>query len=99
MSFRAPSASAATLESMSSAQAFSLIDQHTAIDGSLSTRQDLRVDGNAQGTLHCDGTLYVSEGATVDATVEAASIVVAGQLTGEVLCRGRLEIRANGVVR
>jgi len=99
MSYRAASASSGSMEPLATSQAFSLIDQHTHIDGALMTRQDLRVDGQVQGTLQCDGTLYVSEGATVDAAVDAAHIVVAGQLTGEVLCRGRLEIQESGAVR
>jgi cytoskeletal protein CcmA (bactofilin family) len=52
-----------------------------------------------QGTLQCDGTLLVAEDATIDAAVDAAGIIVAGTLTGDIACRGRLEIRPTGVVR
>lgn len=78
---------------------FSLIDRHTTVDGSLETQYDLRVDGQVLGTLRCAGTLYVSDGATVDATIEAGNVVVAGSVAGAIRCTGRLEIQASGVVR
>lgn len=78
---------------------FSLIDRHTTVDGSLMTSYDLRVDGQVLGILQCDGTLYVSEGASVDAAIEAGNVVVAGAASGAIRCRGRLEIQSSGVVR
>jgi cytoskeletal protein CcmA (bactofilin family) len=79
-------------------EAFSLIDRHTTVDGTLSTERDLRVDGQVLGTLQCGGVLFVAEGAEVDATVEAGAIVVSGSLSGTIVCRGRLEIRPTGAV-
>ena len=78
---------------------FSLVDRHTMVDGSLTTSYDLRVDGQVLGTLQCEGTLYVSEGASVDATIDAGNVVVAGVASGAIRCRGRLEIQSTGVVR
>ncbi len=49
--------------------------------------------------MACEGTLFVSEGATIAATVEAEHITVAGELTGEIRCRGRLQILPSGRVR
>lgn len=78
---------------------FSLIDRHTMVDGALTTSYDLRIDGQVMGTVQCDGTLYVSEGASVDATIEAGNVVVAGVASGAIRCRGRLEIQSTGTVR
>jgi cytoskeletal protein CcmA (bactofilin family) len=41
----------------------------------------------------------VAEGALVDAEIDAASIIVAGEMSGKIRCRGRLEIRSSGIVR
>ena len=41
----------------------------------------------------------VAQGATVNATVEAESITVAGDLEGDVTCRSKLQILASGKVR
>lgn len=87
------------LDQIPSDEAFSLIDRHTTVDGMLATDRDLRVDGRVLGSLRCGGVLFVAEGAAIDAEVDAAGIVVSGSLAGTVVCRGRLEIRATGVVR
>ena len=79
-------------------EAFSLIDRHTTVDGTLATERDLRVDGQVLGSLQCGGVLFVAQGAEVDATVEAGTIVVSGMLSGTIICHGRLEIRPAGAV-
>ena len=79
-------------------EAFSLVDRYSAIEGTFSTRRDLRIEGEMRGTLRCQGLLYVAEGADVDATVEAANIAVAGQLRGQITCHGKLHIMPTGRV-
>lgn len=100
MSFTSTAAPAADPGSIGAASGTAtVIDANTVIDGTLSTSHDLRVEGRVTGTLMCDGVLHVAEGAEVDATVEAAGIIVAGTLSGAISCHGRLEIRSSGVVR
>ena len=52
-----------------------------------------------KGTIECRGTLFVAQGATVTAEVEAEHITVAGNLNGEIRCRGRLHMMPSGRVR
>jgi len=77
----------------------SLVDRHSAFDGNFRSQRDLRVEGELKGNVACEGTLFVSEGATIAATVDAEHITVAGELTGEIRCRGRLQILPSGRVR
>lgn len=77
----------------------SLVDRHSAFDGHFRSQRDLRVEGELKGTVTCEGTLFVSEGATIAATVDAEHITVAGELSGEIRCRGRLQILPSGRVR
>lgn len=81
-----------------SPESFSLIDRHSAFEGTLTSSRDLRIEGEMRGTVRCQGLLYVAEGADVDATVEAANVTVAGQLQGNVTCRGKLQILPSGRV-
>ena len=78
---------------------FSLIDRNSSFDGTFRSERDLRIEGEAKGTVECRGTLFVAEGAVVTATVEADNVTVAGQLDGEVRCRGRLQIMPSGRLR
>ena len=68
--------------------ASSLIDTHSTLDGTLFTRRDLLVEGQVTGTVRCDGTLYIAEGAAVDASIDAANIVVSGTMSGTIRCHG-----------
>lgn len=76
----------------------SVIDVHSDVEGTYNTSRDLRVEGRLSGTINCDGVLFVADGAEVDATVEAESIIVSGVLRGAITCRGRLEITSSGSV-
>lgn len=79
-------------------ESFSLIDRHSIFEGTLTSSRDLRIEGEMRGTVHCQGLLYIAEGADVDATVEAANVTVAGQLQGDITCRGKLQILPSGKV-
>lgn len=78
---------------------FSVIDRHSAFDGTFRSDRDLRIDGEVKGTIECQGTLFVAEGAVVSARVDAEHVTVAGDLNGEILCRGRLQMLPSGRVR
>jgi cytoskeletal protein CcmA (bactofilin family) len=86
-------------ESVASFDTASLIDRHSSFDGNFRSQRDLRVEGELKGNVSCEGTLFVSEGATIAATVDAEHVTVAGELTGEIRCRGRLQILPSGRVR
>src|SRR5579884_3269804 len=78
---------------------YSLIDRHSTFDGTFHSDRDVRIDGIVKGTIECQGTLFVAQGANVTAKVEAENITVAGDLNGDIHCRGRLQIMPSGQVR
>lgn len=80
-------------------ETMSLVDRHSAFEGAFRSQRDLRIEGNLKGTIACDGTLFVAEGAVVAAAIEAEHVTVAGDLSGEVHCRGRLQLLPSGRVR
>ena len=60
----------------------SRIDSDSHFNGLYETRQDLRIEGVAEGEIRCQGTLTVMEGARVVARVSAKAVTIAGQLEG-----------------
>jgi cytoskeletal protein CcmA (bactofilin family) len=78
---------------------FSLVDRHSTFEGTFRSERDLRVEGTAKGAIECRGTVFVAEGATVDATIDAEHVTVAGEVTGEIRCRGRLQLMPSARVR
>jgi cytoskeletal protein CcmA (bactofilin family) len=81
------------------ADSYSVVDRHSNFDGTFRSSRDLRIDGEVKGTIECQGTLFVAEGANVSAKVEAENIAVAGDLNGDIRCLGRLQIMPSGRVR
>lgn len=79
--------------------AFSVVDRHSAFDGTFRADRDLRIEGEVKGAILCQGMLFVAQGAQVTAEVEAENITVAGDLNGEIRCRGRLQMMPSGRVR
>lgn len=76
----------------------SRIDKVSHFNGLYETRQNLRIEGLAEGEIQCEGTLTVAEGARVKARVTARTITIAGELDGEVLCHGVFQIMPTGQV-
>jgi len=78
---------------------FSVIDRYSFFDGTFRADRDLRIEGQVKGTIECQGTLFVADGATVNAQVNAENVSVAGDLNGEIRCNGRLQLMPSGRVR
>jgi cytoskeletal protein CcmA (bactofilin family) len=61
-------------ESTMSFETATLIDRHSAFEGTFRSQRDMRVEGDIKGTISCEGTFFVAEGAVVAATVDAEHI-------------------------
>lgn len=70
----------------------------TAWRGTLRSSGPIRIEGAFEGEIITEGELQIAPEAKVEATVRAASIIVAGQLNGQINCRERLEILPSGRV-
>lgn len=77
----------------------SVIDQYSNFDGTYNSSRDLRVEGQVKGTIVVKGSLHVAQGATVKASVDADAMAIAGELEGEITCRGRMELLPTGRVK
>jgi cytoskeletal protein CcmA (bactofilin family) len=92
-------AEGAVVTGYSGSDSYSLIDRHSNFDGTFHSDRDVRIEGEVKGTIDCQGTLFVAQGANVTAKVEAEHIAVAGDLNGDIHCRGKLQIMPSGRVR
>ena len=66
--------------------------------GTLRSTASITVEGSFEGEIYTDQELHVASDAHVEATVRATTIIIAGQLNGQISCRERLEILASGRV-
>jgi cytoskeletal protein CcmA (bactofilin family) len=72
------------------------IGADTSWSGTLRSESNVYLEGRVEGTLEVRDTIYIAERATIDAKVKARSVVVSGQLNGQVDCEGRLEVTPTG---
>lgn len=70
----------------------------TAWHGRLHVVGDLRIAGQAAGEVDVEGSLRISAGGCVKATVRAENAVISGEFDGRITCRSRLEITATACV-
>lgn len=68
------------------------------VEGNFVGTGDVVIEGHVAGTLKTSKNLRVGEQAVVKADVEAANVVVAGEIRGQVSCSGRVEILATGKI-
>jgi len=84
--------------SMDNADVESLIGEHTSFEGTLKTEGSVRLLGTIQGEIESKSAIIVEEKAHVTARLTAQQVTVAGQVDGQIVCEGRVEIRPTGRV-
>lgn len=75
-----------------------ILSKNTAINGNMSVNGCTRIDGYVEGTLTVNSTLLVGETGNIKATIYADNITVAGTVTGEVMCKGKLELLSSAKI-
>ena len=74
------------------------LDQGSKVTGKLSFESPARVDGHVDGEIIAKEGLTIGESAVVTAQIKAASIVVAGKVSGDLTASQRIEIRPSAKV-
>jgi len=75
-----------------------LIGAHSVITGELSFEGAVRIDGKFEGNIHSSqgGTLIVSEGAKIIGNVDVPSLILHGNIEGDVRATESLKLGATG---
>jgi cytoskeletal protein CcmA (bactofilin family) len=76
----------------------SRIGAGTKVSGKMNFRGRVRIDGEADGELRGD-EIVVSQGANVSAHINAARVSIAGNVTGDIVARERIEFLATARVK
>ena len=73
-----------------------VIGAKTTVKGEISGDEDVLVEGAVEGQVRIAKELRVGPGGVVRATVEAQSVLVSGEIVGDVTAAARVEIQATG---
>ena len=72
-----------------------LLGRDTVIEGSLTFKETIRIDGHVNGKLISpEGTVIVGENAVLDADIQVGVAVIRGKINGRVEASKRIEIYA-----
>lgn len=71
----------------------------TIIEGKFSFQNPVRIDGTLKGEVHSSSLLIVGENALIEATVEVGTLVVHGEVRGNVIAEELVEIHEGGCLR
>jgi cytoskeletal protein CcmA (bactofilin family) len=75
------------------------IGKSVVIKGELNGSEDLTIEGNVEGTIHLrDHVLTIGPNGRIKAQVFAKSVIVLGEVTGNVTATDKVDIRDNGSV-
>jgi cytoskeletal protein CcmA (bactofilin family) len=66
--------------------------------GTITYNGTVRIDGFLDGEIHTEGVLLVGEEAVITAKVTAGTIVCKGKITGEIVAKEKIKLRAPAVI-
>lgn len=89
-------APAATPMAAPAARQTAVIGASMHIKGEISTREELLVDGEVEGSLESHSLLTVGPNGKVRANIKAREVVILGSVRGNVECTEKLAIREKG---
>ena len=93
---QATAAAPPTAPAASAARGTCVIGPKTIIKGEVLGDEDVLVQGTVEGAVRIACDLYIAPGGTVKATIEAKTVVVSGEVVGDCIASGRVELQATG---
>ena len=75
-----------------------LIGKNSELEGKLSFTGTVRIDGRFKGEITAGDTVIVGESGVLEADVHVSSIVIKGEVRGDISAKKRIELQAPGKV-
>lgn len=70
----------------------------THIEGKITAKSDIRIDGTVEGTLHCSGRLIIGAEGKVEGESTCQNAVIEGSFKGTLVVEDQLDVRNNANV-
>ena len=76
-----------------------VLDKGAEFEGKLTFEGKVQINGKFRGEIFSEGVLLIGEGAEVDARIEIDTIIIQGNVTGNILAKTRIEMHPPAVVK
>jgi cytoskeletal protein CcmA (bactofilin family) len=77
---------------------FSIIASDMTVIGDLETEGVVRIEGRVRGTVRVGAQVLVASGAVIEGDLHTQEAVIAGQVSGAIHARERVELQASALV-
>lgn len=77
---------------------FSIIASDMTVIGDLETEGVVKVEGRVKGTVRVGAQVLVAQGAVIEGDLHTQEAVIAGQVSGAIHARERVELQATAMV-
>ncbi len=71
-----------------------VLNSDVEVKGTLKFAGEMTFDGKVDGDITSDGTLNLGDNAVIKGTIDVGSVVVRGKITGNVLAKDKIELKA-----
>ncbi|UCE88031.1 MAG: polymer-forming cytoskeletal protein [Deltaproteobacteria bacterium] len=72
------------------------MDRGSSFEGKLSFKDTVRIDGSFRGEIESENTLIVGESGDVQATIRSQTVVVCGEVEGDVIAGRQVVVQKTG---
>jgi cytoskeletal protein CcmA (bactofilin family) len=76
-----------------------ILGPESSFEGKLVFDGTVRIDGKFKGEIQTNNVLVVGQGAHVEATINVGSVIINGEVVGDVTAKQSVEIHAPGKLR
>ncbi|MDP8227698.1 MAG: polymer-forming cytoskeletal protein [Candidatus Celaenobacter polaris] len=75
-----------------------IIGEHTKLNGEIHSEGGVRIDGEVDGKIICDGFLLIGEKANVKADIQSNEAVISGKVEGNITIEKKLELKSSALI-
>ncbi len=68
------------------------VDVSTRLTGKIVCKETLRIDGRVKGEVRCEKTVIIGEQASVEANIDAESVIIFGEVKGDVAAKRKITL-------
>ncbi|NOZ01961.1 MAG: polymer-forming cytoskeletal protein [Deltaproteobacteria bacterium] len=86
-------------QAMGSSEINALLGRGSEFEGKLTFEGKVQIDGKFTGEISSEGTLIVGNGARVKAEISVDTVVIQGEVVGNIRAKGGVELQASARLR
>ncbi|GAB6122704.1 bactofilin family protein [Dysgonomonas termitidis] len=73
----------------------SVLSQSTMFSGEINSKGDLRIDGNVEGNIRCEGKVIIGPDGCVKGNIKSTSIELMGKINGDVIAYDIVRLKSS----